>query len=45
MKNNKKTLRLGQSDDEFPFDDQIAAGMPPQNRVFLQARYATKESK
>jgi hypothetical protein len=38
MKNNKNTLPFDQSNDEFPFDDQIAAGMPPQNRVFLQAR-------
>jgi hypothetical protein len=38
MKNNKKTLRLDQSDDETLFGDQITAVMPPQNRVFLQAR-------
>jgi hypothetical protein len=42
MKNNKKTLRLDQSDDEIPIDDQIAAVMSPQIRVFLQARSAAQ---
>jgi hypothetical protein len=38
MKNNKKTLRLDQSDDKTQFGDEINALMRPRNRVFLQAR-------
>jgi hypothetical protein len=40
MKNNKKTLRLDQSDDKTQFGDEINALMRPRNRVFLQARWA-----
>jgi hypothetical protein len=38
MKKNKKPLRHDQSKDKNLFGEQIIAAVPPQNRVFLQAR-------
>ena len=38
MKNSKKILRVDQTKDKNPFDEQITAVISPQNRVFLQAR-------
>jgi hypothetical protein len=42
VKNNKKTPCVDQTNDENRLGEQITAVMPPQNRVFLQARWALK---